>query len=87
MQQLPGAKLIAQSEKSKKTFITEKQKMQFNRMLAALKTIHKDYQTPDQLNKNGEKQYGLPADEVIEMAYENIQSLAKAACKNVLPLK
>ncbi len=56
-----------------------KQIEQFNRMRAALIRIAKEYQTPDQLRRNAERDYGLDAGEAIEMAYENIQSEARAA--------
>lgn len=55
----------------------------YNRMLAALKTIATGYQTPDQLRRNSEKDYGLGYEETLEMAYENIQQLAKEASKGV----
>ena len=68
---------------SKKTMITNTQKVQFNIMLHALKKIAKGYQTPDQLRRNAEKEYGLDYEESLEYAYENIQSLAKSATKGV----
>lgn len=55
----------------------------YNRMLAALKTIANEYQTPEQLRRNCEKEYGLGYEETIEMAYENIQQLAKDASRGV----
>lgn len=39
------------------------------------------YMTPDQLCKRSEKLYGLPPDEAIEMAYENVLAEAKRALK------
>lgn len=63
--------------------MTFKQKQQFNFMLATLKKISKGYMTPDQLRKNSEKMYGLEFEECIEMTYDNIQSDAAQACKNV----
>lgn len=68
-----------------KVLITEKQKQQFNLMLNALKKI-KAYQSPEKLRKDSEKDWGLDFEEAIEMAYENIQSEASFACKNVKPL-
>ena len=44
-----------------------------------LKIIAKDYMTPSQMRKN--RQYGLEFEEVLEMAYENIQKLAADAIK------
>jgi hypothetical protein len=55
----------------------------FERMYKALKTIAKDYQTPEQLRRNCEKQYGLGYEETLEMSYENIQQLAKDATKGI----
>lgn len=63
--------------------ITEKQAQQFNRMLDTLKKISKDYMTTEQLRSKSEKMYGLEFEECIEMVYDNIQSDAQSACKNV----
>lgn len=52
-------------------------------MLAILKMISKDYQTPAQLRKNSEKEYGLDYEEALEMAYENLQGEAAFAVKGV----
>ncbi|HXE63262.1 MAG TPA: hypothetical protein VN519_06950 [Bryobacteraceae bacterium] len=46
-----------------------------------LKRISRGYQTPDQLRKNAEKDYGIEYDEALEMAYENIQAEAAGAIK------
>jgi len=69
-----------------KTEITDKQKHQFNLMRATLRRICKDYSTPAQLRRNSEKDYGLGFEEVIEMAYENIQQDAAYAVKGVKEL-
>lgn len=45
-----------------------------------LKLIARGFQTPDQLRRRG-GQYGLDANEEIEMAYENIQGIAENAIK------
>jgi hypothetical protein len=55
----------------------------YNRMYNALKTIATGYQTPDQLRRNSKNDYGLGYAETLEMAYENIQQLAKDATRNV----
>ena len=47
----------------------------------ALKRIA-SYQSPEKLHRNAEKQYGLPADEAIEMAYANVIAEAKNAILN-----
>lgn len=66
--------------------MTKKQAQQFNKMLQALRAIAKDYQTPDQIRRNCEKQYGLGYEETLEMSYENIQLTAKIASKGVRPI-
>lgn len=63
--------------------ITKKQAEQFNRMRASLIQIAKEYQTPAQLRRNSEKQYGLDYEDCLEMSYENIQDTAKIASKGV----
>lgn len=60
---------------AKKIQITEKQALQFNRMLTALTRI-KHYDSPDRLRKNSEKTYGLEFEEALEYAYENMQGEA-----------
>lgn len=55
----------------------------YNRMYDALKTIANGYHTPDQLRKENKGAWGLDYEEALEMAYENIQQLAKEATKNV----
>jgi hypothetical protein len=67
----------------KKIEITENQRQQFNLMRMALIQIHKDYQTPSQLRRDCKGDYGLEFEETIEMAYENIQHLAKSMVKGV----
>jgi hypothetical protein len=55
----------------------------YNKMYDALKTIAKGYQTPEQLRRSSKDQFGLGYEECLEMAYENIQMLAKEATRNV----
>jgi len=69
----------------KKIIITEKQAIQFNKMLETLKRIGGNgksttYMTPDQIRKHSD--WGDP-DEEISMAYENIQEEARYVSKNV----
>lgn len=47
----------------------------------ALRTIAKGYLPPDRLRAQSWKLYGLPGDEAIEYAYENVQQLASFAIK------
>lgn len=63
--------------------MTKKQEHQFNHMLATLKKISKDYQTPSQLQRGSNKNWGLNYEEALEMAYENIQREAHFASKGV----
>lgn len=63
--------------------MTPKQVEQFNRMRDTLIRIAREYQTPDQLRRNADRDYGLDFSEAIEMAYENIQGEARAAVRGV----
>lgn len=71
--------------------MTKKQTIQFNKMLATLRTIagHRKapttFMTPDQLRKSDEAKF-LGFEEVIEMAYDNMQSLASESIKGVKPI-
>ena len=56
---------------------------QILRMYNTLKRIAKEYQTPEQLRRNSEKQYGLGYEESIGMSYENIQAEAASAIKGL----
>ncbi len=67
--------------------MTDLQKLQFNRMRAALRRIALDYLTPDQLRQEAEVQYGIEFAEVLEITYDNIQEEAKAAVKGVRALR
>lgn len=67
--------------------MTAKQKDQFNRMHSALVTIAKAYQTPNQLRKSSEKQWGLDYKEALEMAYENVLETAKSSIKGIKQLQ
>lgn len=46
----------------------------------ALKRIA-SYETAERLLKHGERAYGLPGEEVLEMSYENMHAEARAAIK------
>jgi hypothetical protein len=39
------------------------------------------------MRKNAERDYGLDYEEVLEMAYENLQNEAKSSCKGIRPIK
>ena len=62
--------------------MTKKQCSQFNSMRNALLRI-KAYQSPGKLQRDSEKDWGLPYTEALEMAYENIQGEAASAVKGV----
>ena len=49
---------------------------------AVLKRIA-SYQTPAQLQRGAQREYGLPYEEALEYAYENVLSEAKSAVKTV----
>lgn len=66
--------------------MTEKQRLNYNKMRSALIAIYKGYMTPDQLRKRSEKDFGLGFNECIEMVYENIQEDARIAVKGVKPI-
>lgn len=51
-----------------------------DRFWRALHTISK-YLTPDQLDRQSQKLYGLPPEEATEYAYENVLDLAKLAIR------
>ena len=63
--------------------MTPLQQKQFNQMLAILTRIAKSYQTPKQLRRSAEKEFGLDYQEALEMSYENMQEDAKHAIKGV----
>lgn len=71
--------------------MTKKQEQQFNIMLGALRCIagHRKapttFMTPDQLRKSKEANF-MGFEEVIEMAYENMQGMAKDAINGVKPI-
>ena len=56
---------------------------QQRRMYDALKRIARGYQTPDQLRRNSERQYGLDYAEALEFAYENMQQDARNAIRGL----
>lgn len=64
-------------DKATRTIKTEKTNTALEiKLFDALRAIAKSYQTPDQLRRSAEKEYGLDYTEALEMSYENIQSLA-----------
>ncbi len=67
--------------------MTSKQIQQFNKMRATLIKISKQYQKPERLRKDSEKDWGLNYTEAMEMAYENIQTDAHYAVKGVKEIK
>lgn len=71
----------------KKIEITENQAKQFNHMLMRLRRIANGYQTPAQLRRSHDKDWGTNYEECLEMAYENLQSEAKDGARGVSPIK
>jgi hypothetical protein len=49
----------------------------------ALAMIARGFQTPAQLRRQCQREYGLDYAEALEMAYENMQEVAKLALKGV----
>lgn len=66
--------------------MTEKQKNQFNDMLGSLLEISKGFCNPRELKKEA-KEAGISYEEYMEMAYENIQELAKRTAKGIKVIK
>lgn len=62
--------------------MTEQQKSDFNRMWTALQRII-EYQDPETLRENSQKDWGLDFEEAIEMAYENIQEEARQGVQGI----
>lgn len=67
--------------------MTPNQLSQFNRMRDALLQIAGGYQTPEEIRKSCEVDYGLDFEEAIEMAYSNIQATAAGAVRGVREAK
>jgi hypothetical protein len=67
--------------------MTNKQKIQWNTMIMALRLISRGYMTPEQLEKDSDEEYGLGYTEALEMAYENIQLTAEQAVHGVRVMK
>lgn len=63
--------------------MTPAQTAQFNVMRAALRRIAFDYNTAQQILRGSERHHGVDAAEALEMAYENVQGLAKHAVRGV----
>jgi hypothetical protein len=61
---------------------SSKQERDFAQMYTFLKRIV-TYDTPAQMRRNSEKNWGLQFDECIEMAYENIQQEARNGLKGI----
>ena len=54
----------------------------FQTLYDALKVITQ-YQSPEQLRRASERDYGLNYEEALEMAYENVLSTAKQAIRRM----
>jgi hypothetical protein len=51
----------------------------------ALRFIVKNFQTPTQLKRSCQEDYGLEYEEALELSYENIQAFAKGKLKGKKP--
>lgn len=63
--------------------MNKKQAERFNRMRDTLRRIAMEYQTPDQLRRSSNKQWGLDYQEALEYSYENVQQEARAAIRGI----
>lgn len=77
----------AATPKTKRQMITTKMKADFNRMLATLRRINKDYMPSERIIRQSEKLYGLSPPEGPEMSYDNIQGEAARAVRGVKEIK
>jgi len=57
------------------------------KMLETLTKIARHYQQPEEMRETSEDEYGLDFSEALEMAYENIQGEAAAACRGIEVIK
>lgn len=67
--------------------MTDKQKLNYNKMLKALKLIGKEYLTAEQLQRKSEKLYGLDYHDALEMSYDNIRGEARNGMLGVKEIK
>lgn len=66
--------------------MTKAQIKNYNRMLSTLRTIA-SYQTPEQLQKGSEADWGLSYHEALEMAYENVLEEARRGALRIRFIK
>lgn len=60
---------------------TDKRLEREQRMYDALRRIAFEYKSPDKLQRDAQREYGLAYVEALEYAYENIQALAYRTIK------
>uniref|UniRef100_A0A6M3LD86 Uncharacterized protein n=1 Tax=viral metagenome TaxID=1070528 RepID=A0A6M3LD86_9ZZZZ len=65
--------------------MTPKQESNYVKMLSTLRKIGNKYHSPSKLRKEA-KMYGLSYNEILEIAYENIQEEAKFCLKGIRSL-
>jgi len=53
------------------------------KLYEALRKIAKDFQTAEQVKRTAQRSLGLEPEEALEMAYENMQGVAKSAIKGI----
>ena len=66
--------------------MTPKQKENYNKMVKTLRTITQ-FQSPEKMQQDSMKDWGLDYEECLEMAYDNIQAIAKENVKGIQLLK
>jgi hypothetical protein len=67
--------------------ITQEQAEQFNQMRSALIKISSGFMPISELEEVAEEEYGLEYLEALEMAYENIQDLARRTAHGTKSIK
>lgn len=67
--------------------MTDKQRETYNRMRLALRKNHLGFQSTSQLRRNCDRDYGIDYMEALEMAYENMQSVAEQAVYRVCEIR
>lgn len=65
--------------------MTLNERQNYNQMLEALKKIAA-FDTPEQLERNSEGEYGLEYEEALELAYGNIRQIAISATGGISPM-
>lgn len=79
----PESKEMQKNELESKCLLKKDEKDKYNEMLALLNKIA-SAQNPNQIKESSTKEYGIKYLEALEMAYENIQAMAKKCIKRTM---